>query len=152
MIPEVINKGLSEELFNKIVEANQTCNYHNHLGLYLTFLEYKTAGMQLQVTDCHINPRNIAHGAVAYAILDTAMGMAIRTINRNVVTIQSSLNHTHPAVLGDTLTARGEVMEYGKKIILAESVVYNQDQKLVAIARGTFYDKGVFFEEEQKNR
>ncbi len=141
--------GLPEALFEKIVESNRTCNYHNHLGLYLTELSPETAKMKLEVSDCHINPRDIAHGAVAYAILDTSMGMAIRTINRNVVTIQSSLNHTHPAVLGDTLFASGTVLEYGKKIILAESVVYNQKQKLVAIARGTFYDKGIFFEETE---
>ncbi len=144
---KVINKGLPQKLFDKIVKANVNCNYHKHFDLYLTELGLREAKMELQVQDFHINPRNIAHGAVAYALLDTAMGMAIRTINRNVVTLQSSMNHTSVAELGDKLTTEARVIEYGKKIIIAESEVYNQKGELVAVSRGTFYDKGIFCEE-----
>lgn len=145
---EVKNNGISEILFARIIESNLECNYHNHLEIYLTELGPSEAIMKLEVRDFHINPRDIAHGAVAYAILDTAMGMAIRTINRDVVTLQSSLNHTLPAKLGDTLTARGKIIKAGKKIILVDGEVYNQRDELVAIGRGTFYDQGKFCEVE----
>lgn len=144
---KIENKGLPEVLFNKIVEANLKCNYHNHFDLYLTKLGFKEAEVQVEVQEFHINPRDISHGAVAYALLDTAMGMAIRTVNRNVVTIQSSMNHTAVSRLGDLLQARAKVIEYGKKIIIAESEAWNQKGELVAVARGTFYDKGIFCEE-----
>ncbi len=147
MKKEVINNGLPQVLFDKIVDANVNCNYHKHFDLYLTELGPKEAAMELEVQDIHINPRNIAHGAVAYALIDTAMGMAIRTLNRNVVTLQSSMNHTSIAVLGDKLFTKAKVIEYGKKIIIAEGEVYNQKGELVAISRGTFYDKGIFCEE-----
>jgi len=143
----IINKGLPEVLFNKIVEANLNCNYHNHFDLYLTELGPGEASMELEVQDFHINPRNIAHGAVAYAVLDTVMGMAIRTVNRNVVTLQSSMNHISVSKLGDQLFAKAVVVDYGKKIIIAESEAYNQKGDLIAISRGTFYDKGIFCEE-----
>ena len=146
VFPDVENRGLPPALFTQIVETNHTCNYHIHLGLYLTWLAPGEAAMGLRVADYHINPRDIAHGAVAYALLDTVMGMAIRTIDRNVVTIHSSMNHTLPTRLGDVLTAKGTILESGKKIILAESAAYNQDGQLVALSRGTFYDKGPFLE------
>ena len=144
---KVLNKGLPEKLFDKIVQANVNCNYHKHFDLYLTELGPGVAKMSLRIQDFHINPRNIAHGAVAYALLDTAMGMAIRTINRNVVTLQSSMNHISVAELGDDLFTEAKVVDYGKKIIVAESEVFNQKGILVAVSRGTFYDKGIFCEE-----
>ncbi len=144
---EIINNGLPEILFEKIVRTNLDCNYHKHFDLYLTELGPKESVMEVKVQDFHINPRDIAHGAVAYALLDTAMGMAIRTVNRNVVTLQSSMNHISIANLGDNLTAKAKVMDSGKKIIIAESEVHNQKGDLVAVSRGTFYDKGIFCEE-----
>lgn len=141
---EIINNGLPEALFNKIVKTNVECNYHIHFDLYLTELSHGEAIMEVKVQKFHINPRNIAHGAVAYALLDTAMGMAIRTINRNVVTLQSSMNHTATARLGDVLVAKATIVDSGKKIIIAKSEAYNQKGELVAISSGTFYDKGIF--------
>lgn len=143
---EIINNGLPEILFNKIVEINLNCNYHSHLDLYLTELGEKECIMEVKVQKFHINPRNIAHGAVAYALLDTSMGMAIRTINRNVVTLQSSMNYISTARLGDLLVAKAKVIDSGKRIIIVESEAYNQKGILVAVSRATFYDKGIFCE------
>jgi acyl-CoA thioesterase len=112
---KIENKGLPEVLFNKIVEANLKCNYHNHFDLYLTKLGFKEAEVQVEVQEFHINPRDISHGAVAYALLDTAMGMAIRTVNRNVVTIQSSMNHTAVSRLGIYFRPGPRLLNMGKK-------------------------------------
>lgn len=142
-----VNHGLPEVLFNKIVETNLSCNYHRHFDLFLTEASFKEVKMEVKVQDFHINPRNISHGAVAYALLDTAMGMAIRTLNRNVVTLNSSINYTAVSGLGDTLIGKAQVVEYGKKILICDSQAFNQDGQLIAIARGTFYDKGIFCEE-----
>lgn len=146
---DIVNDGLGEILFEKIVRTNLDCNYHNFFGLYLTEVRENEAIMEVKVQEKHINPRDISHGAVAYALLDTAMGMAIRTINRNVVTLQSSMNHIAISRLGDILVAKAKVIDSGKKIIIAESVAYNQNGDKIAISRGTFYDKGIFCEEIQ---
>lgn len=142
-----VNEGLPELLFQKILETNKDCNYHKHFDLHLTKASFKEVEMVVKIQDFHINPRNISHGAVAFALLDTAMGMAIRTLNRNVVTLNSNINYIAVSALGDTLRAEAQVVDYGKKIIICDSQAYNQDGQLIAIARGTFYDKGIFCEE-----
>lgn len=144
-----INRGLPEKLFSEIIKTNLECNYHKHLGIYVAELGYKHAVVESKVAECHINPRGIAHGAVAYGIIDTVMGMIMRTVNRNVVTIQSSMNHLKVINLGDELKAVARLLDYGKKIVLAEADLFNQDGDLVAAGRTTFYDKGVFLEECQ---
>lgn len=143
---KAVNVGLPDLLFQKILETNQDCNYHKHFDLHLTRASHKEVEMVVKIQDFHINPRDISHGAVAYALLDTAMGMAIRTLNRNVVTLNSNINYTAVSGLGDTLRAVAQVVDFGKKIIICDSQAYNQEGKLIAIARGTFYDKGVFCE------
>ncbi len=146
VIPEPVNNGIDHRLFDEIVKTNRSCNFHMSSGIYVTSLAPLTAEAMCLMTEEHINPRNIVHGAVSFAILDIVMGTAIRTVNRNVVTVQSTVNHMKPALLGQVLKGKGRVIDYGKKIIIAEADLFNPQGELIAVSRNTFYDKGVFLE------
>jgi acyl-CoA thioesterase len=136
------NLGLDASLFEAIIDTNKNCRYHELLGIMITALIPGEATLEATIDERHINPHQTAHGGLAFSLADTAMVMTIRTYNQNVVTIDININYLDSAKPGDILTATGTVVALGKKIIVAEAKVINQDRQLIAVARGTFYNCG----------
>lgn len=141
---EAKNKGLDCRLFGTILNINEECPYHNLLDIYVVELGSGEAVLEIPLQKDHLNPQNIAHGGVAFSLADTAMGLAIRTLNRIGLTINTDINFLKPAKKSDTLKAIGKVIKKGKKIIVAEAVVVNQKNEQIAIARGTFFNRSEF--------
>jgi acyl-CoA thioesterase len=53
------------------------------------------------------------------------------------VSIETSISHTRPAKTGDILTATCKEINRGKTIGIYEVSITNQNQKLIAIFKGT---------------
>lgn len=88
----------------------------------------------------HLNPNEVAHGAVLFALVDTAMGKA--TMNaiepgRFCASIEVSLRFIRPASAGD-LTTRATVVKRGNSVVHLEARVIGDADRLVATATGTF--------------
>lgn len=137
----VTNKGIDPELFDIIVSINTGCNYHNMMKIYLVSLAPGEAFMKLPVLECHINPQNVAHGGVAFSLVDTAMGMAIRTYNTVGATAEINLNYLRPIVLSDIIYSTGRVIHLGTNLIVVEGDVTNQKGQLIAVSRATYYNR-----------
>ncbi len=146
MIINAENVNLDNSLFSAIINTNQACPFHNHMDIRIKKLELGQATLETYINKRHINPQNIAHGGVAYSLADTAMGMAIRTLNRYGLTIEMNINYIKPIYKDNILTAVGKVLELGKKIIIVQAYLSNQDDELIGVARGTFYNKGDFMD------
>lgn len=142
MCPEALNKGIDQELFEKIISINRVCNYHNMLKIDVAALAPGESSLMIHVEERHINPQSVAHGGVTFSLVDTAMGMAIRTHNTVGVTVEININYVKPVVQGDTIYSTGRVVSLGKKIIIAQGDVTNQNGELIAISRGTYYNRG----------
>lgn len=146
MIINAENVNLDNTLFSAIINTNQSCPFHNHMDIRIKKLEQGEATLETCINSQHINPQNIAHGGVAYSLADTAMGMAIRTLNRYGLTIEMNINYLEPIYRDNILTAVGKVLDLGKKIIIVQAYLSNQDDSLISISRGTYYNKGNYLD------
>lgn len=133
------NGGLNEDLFQEIINKNIETNFHRFLDMNIVYLKKGLARMEIEVKQEFTNPNDICHGGIGFSILDTAMSMAVRTIGKEITTVEMNINYLRPAQKGEILTAEGKILKNGNKIIVGEGELYNQDNNLLANARETFY-------------
>ncbi|NPV26367.1 MAG: PaaI family thioesterase [Firmicutes bacterium] len=138
----VKNEGIDPARFERILEINQTCPFHRYLGLNLASVAPGQASVIIKVQPEHANLFEYAHGGIASALADTAMGMAIRSVGYSVVTVEMNINYIAGAKVGQTLTATATVLNIGKNIIVAETEVRDENNSLIAKARCTFFIRG----------
>ncbi len=83
--------------------------------------------------------RGFTHGGVLAALIDLAADWAmVRQTGRGLPTIDLRVDYHRPAAPGD-LVARGRAIRCGTQFATAEAQVFDQDGKLLASGRGTYY-------------
>ena len=85
------------------------------------------------------NTYGIGHGGVVAALVDMATGVALRTMQIRLVTVETSTNYFERVELGDELVALARVVYLGKRIANGMAEVRNQAGTLVATGKTTFY-------------
>lgn len=114
--------------------------FNRFIGFKYTRVGEGLSLVELPVRPEMTNRRGDAHGGVIAAVLDSAMGEAVRTYltaaHAGISTISFSVNYLEPA--HGSLVARGQVIRFGRSIATAEASV--QDERGVEVARsaGTF--------------
>jgi len=94
----------------------------------------------LQIDPGHYNPAGIAHGGVAYSLLDTAMGGAFWTALERPLgcaTLELKINYLRPIVAG-TIIATAELVERTTRFGILTGRVVNEAGELLALGQGTF--------------
>lgn len=94
----------------------------------------------LPVGEQHLNPNGVVHGAVLFAMVDTAMGSATMSLlpeGQHCASVDVQLRFIRPASAGD-LVADVEVLKRGRAIVHLEGRVVDGEGRLVATAAGTF--------------
>jgi acyl-CoA thioesterase len=111
------------------------------LGMELSGDEPGVGLAHVVVGPDHLNPNGVVHGAVLFALVDTAMGKSTMSVidepNRYCASIEVSLRFIRPAVDG-RLTATATVLKRGRSVVHLESHVLDDAGRLVATAAGTF--------------
>lgn len=111
-----------------------------YLGMQLAG---ETAGVGtawLDVTADHHNPNGVVHGAVLFALVDTAMGKATMSLLDDglyCASVELSLRFIRPGTAG-RLVAEAAVVRRGRSIVHLEARVDDGDGVLIATAAGTF--------------
>jgi uncharacterized protein (TIGR00369 family) len=83
--------------------------------------------------------RRYSHGGILAALIDLAADFAlVRQTGRGVPTIDMRIDYHRAAMPGD-LIARGKVIRSGSQFSTAEAQIFDQDGKLVASGRGTYF-------------
>jgi len=88
----------------------------------------------------HLNPNGVVHGAVLFAMVDTAMGRATMSVldaGRFCASVEVQLRFIRPASAG-VLRAEVIVVKRGTAIVHLEGRVHDDSGRLVATAAGTF--------------
>ena len=117
---------------------------HPHPFAELIALEVqeRSAGLStlaLTVGETHLNPHNVVHGAVLYALADTGMGAALYSTlapGEICATIEIKINYFKPVSSG-RLICKTELVNRGKSVANLEARIYNE-QVLVAQANGNY--------------
>ena len=61
--------------------------------------------LEMEVRPEMVNGFGIAHGAMTYALADSALAFASNARGRKAVSIETSINHLKPVMAGDIITA-----------------------------------------------
>lgn len=88
----------------------------------------------------HMNPIDVAHGAVPFALMDTAMGAAVMSVvddDKRCATIEV---HTrfHRGARSGRLIAEAVVVTAGRRVIHLEARTTDDAGRLVASSTGSF--------------
>lgn len=85
------------------------------------------------------NGFGIAHGGITYSLADSALAFASNAHGTQAVSIETSISHTRPVKIGDVLLATAEEKNNSRKFGIYEIKITNQDQKVVALFKGTVF-------------
>jgi uncharacterized protein (TIGR00369 family) len=133
---------MSEQLNLEQVQALITrAPFHQWLGL--TVLAVSDDAIEIKATwreEWVVNlERRYTHGGILAALIDLAADFAmIRQTGRGVPTIDMRVDYHRAALPGD-LIARGKVIRFGSQFATAQAEIIDQDGKLVASGRGTYF-------------
>lgn len=122
-----------------------TTNDRPHAFADLVGLEVTERGegrctSELTADERHMNPNQVVHGAVLYALADTGMGGALTTVleeGQLCSTIEIKINYFRPASAG-RLRCETRVINKSRRTGAMESEVFSDQGKLLARATGTF--------------
>lgn len=105
-------------------------------------VEQRSAGsslLSLQAGPAHLNPHQVVHGAILYAMADTGMGAALYPTlapGEICATIEIKINYFKPVREG-RLVCETEIVNRGKTVANLQSRVLLGDT-LVALANGNY--------------
>jgi uncharacterized protein (TIGR00369 family) len=115
--------------------------YHQWLGLTVTAvhddgIELRAKWREEWVVSAE---RRYTHGGILAALIDLAADWAlVKQTGRGVPTIDLRVDYHRAAMPGD-LIARGKVIRNGSQFATAEAQIFDQDGKLLASGRGTYF-------------
>ena len=127
--------SLGRDFFDKDAHAQS-------LGIRLIGEKEGWAKTQLTIKEQHLNSLNTAHGAVIFAVADTALAVAA---NNNAeamgIGLQVTTSYLSMGKLGDVLTAETKAIAVKNRIGNYTADVTNQDGELIATLQGMVYRK-----------
>jgi len=94
----------------------------------------------LTIDTVHLNPHGVVHGAVPFALMDTAMGSAVMSTiddGRLCATIEMQTRFHRPIMAG-TLRATARVTTAGRRIVHLTAETRDDDDRLIASATASF--------------
>jgi len=109
------------------------------LGIELKEIGESHAVMALKVSDMHANYMGGAHGGLIATLADTASFFPRRLVPSGLVctTTNLSVTYVRPAVIGETLIARSELLHLGRRMASVGCRIVNGEGKLVAHSSAT---------------
>lgn len=110
-----------------------------YLSMAVTGDEVGVGVAELEVGAEHLNPNGVVHGAVVFALVDTAMGQATMSVLEDefCASVELSIRFVRPATTG-SLVARAEVIKRGRHLVHLRADVSGSDERLIATSHGTF--------------
>ncbi|SEA80500.1 acyl-CoA thioesterase [Thalassobacillus cyri] len=115
--------------------------FGTRLGMEIAALEEGKVQIRTPIESHLHNTIGTVHGGVYASILDTTMGILIRSIvKKPAITIHLDVNFFLPVTKG-VLISEGSIIKQGKKIIVAEASITNENGDLLAKGSGTFQRK-----------
>ncbi|MBT3545563.1 MAG: hydroxyphenylacetyl-CoA thioesterase PaaI [Saprospiraceae bacterium] len=129
---------------NEIVQTGMYENdaFSKWLGIELINISRGYAKIKMTVREEMTNGFKIAHGGITYSLADSAFAFASNSWGEQAVSIETSISHTKPVQIDDVLTAETSMKNKSKRLAIYNVTVTNQDEKIVALFKGTVFHTG----------
>lgn len=124
---EVVDHILQKDLFSK------------WLGIEIVEIREGYSKIKMTVRPEMINGLGIVHGGIAFSLADSCFAFACNSRNVLSVALDTSISFTKPVHIDDQLTAEAKEMHNGKSTGLYYVTIYNQNQHIVALFKGTCF-------------
>ena len=130
-------------MIDQLIEQYKKTNAFGELmGMDLLSYEDGKVEYQLTISEKHLATPIAAHGGVISALMDGLLGVTALTVSAKnqcvVSTIEFKLNYLKPVILGDQLKGSSKILSQGKRLIVVEGEIHNQNGVLISKGQGTF--------------
>ena len=101
------------------------------------------ASISLEVDPTQFHAMGAAHGSVYFKLIDDASYFAAQAhvADGYLLTVSMNINFTRP-VTGGCIVCRGNVIHKGRRLLVAEAEIKDEEGNLLAAGRGTFMPSG----------
>ncbi|WP_341905592.1 hotdog fold thioesterase [Fluviicola taffensis] len=124
---DIVNEMMSKDAFSQ------------WLGIQILEVGPGYCRLSMTVRPEMVNGHQTAHGGISYSISDSALAFAANSRGQKAVSIETSIAHISPVSVNDELLVICKEINCGKTIGRYESIVYNQNQKIIARFNGTVF-------------
>ncbi len=124
---EIINLMMSKDAFS------------NWMKIELNAIEKGSCSLSCMIKEEMLNGFSIAHGGIAYSLADSTLAFAANSHGYQSFSIETSISHLVKVKSGDHLTSTSKEIHRGKKTGLYHIEIFNQNNELVALMKGTVY-------------
>ncbi len=129
---EVLAKRVVEKMYSHDV-------FSQWLGIERLEVKPGYCSLRMKIRKEMLNGFSIAHGGITYSFADSALAFASNSHGRKSVSVETSISHIHPLKEGDVIMAVAEEISCSDKIGIYTITITNQDNKKVALFKGTVY-------------
>jgi acyl-CoA thioesterase len=109
------------------------------LGIEILDLDAGSALLQMRVRPEMTQGFGIAHGGITYSLADSALAFASNAHGIKALSVETSISHLLAVQSGDILTAKATEESLSNKFGLYHVKITNQEDKTVALFKGTVY-------------
>lgn len=127
-----------QSIVNKMYENDA---FSQWLGISIVLVEKGSCIIKMNVGEKMTNGFGVAHGGITYALADSAFAFASNSQGKHAVSIETSISHTKPVFINDVLTAQAIEKNLSNSLGIYEVKITNQDNKIVALFKGTAFRK-----------
>ncbi len=127
-----------EDIANKMYEND---DFSQWLGISILEIDTGFCKTKMKVRKEMTNGFEVAHGGITFSLADSAFAFASNSRGKKSVSIETCISHTRPVFSGDTLTATAKEKNLSNSLAIYEVSVVNQDDKIVALFKGTVFRK-----------
>jgi len=124
---EIINLMMSKDAFS------------NWMKIEVNAIEKGSCSLSCMIKEEMLNGFSIAHGGIAYSLADSTLAFAANSHGYQSFSIETSISHLVKVKSGDHLTSTSKEIHRGKKTGLYHIEIFNQNNELVALMKGTVY-------------
>jgi len=124
---------------NLLALFNENARIAKTFGMRLSYDESGRAHIYLPYNPALNHAGNGIHGGVIATMLDTAGWFTCALVNGSMLVLTAELSvHLFRFAANTSLVARGELLKAGKRQHVAEMRCWDEDNRLIAHAIGTF--------------
>lgn len=109
-------------------------------GVEMTGTRPHRAVARMTVRDDMLNSYGVCHGAMLFALADTAFAYASNSENRATLANSCTITFTEAVSAGEVLTAVAEKRTRGRRTGVYDVTVTNGEGRVVALFRGNSYE------------